>query len=93
MFARNEKYGDALHLQYGPVMDVQFDTTSVNRHFGPSSLLQSLRKRMRLAKEENMMVVELKNSSVGSFGNHTFGKTEEAVNENCFYPLSISKNR
>ncbi|MZR31265.1 hypothetical protein [Sneathiella litorea] len=90
MFARNEKYGDALNLQYGPVMGVRFDPTSVNRHFGLSGVLQSLRNRMRLATEENTAVVDLSMGPLGKALNEGNGITGKAVNENCFYPTNKS---
>ncbi|MBO0334219.1 hypothetical protein J0X12_11360 [Sneathiella sp. CAU 1612] len=93
MFARNEKYGDALQLQYGPVMGARFDSMSVNRHFGLSGLLQSLRKRMRLATEQNTAVVDLAMGPFGKTVNDGHGITGKAVNENCFYPTNKSNKR
>ncbi|MDF2367517.1 hypothetical protein [Sneathiella sp.] len=93
MFSRNAKYGDALQLQYGPVMGVRFDAMSVNRHFGLSGLLQSLRKRIRLATEQNTAVVDLVASPLGKAVNDGHEITGKAVNENCFYPTNKSNKR
>lgn len=90
MFARNAKYGDALQLQYGPEMGARYDTMSVNRHFGLSGLLQSLRKRIRLATEQNTAVVELATDPFGNRVNDGHGIVGKAVNENCFYPTNRS---
>ena len=93
MFARNAKYGDALQLQYGPRMGARYDAMSVNRHFGLSGLLQSLRKRIRLATEQNTAVVDL---AVGPFGktvNNGHKIVGKAVNENCFHLTNRSNKR
>ncbi|MCC3304530.1 hypothetical protein [Sneathiella sp. HT1-7] len=93
MFARNEKYGDALQLPYGPATGARFDSMSVNRHFGLSGLLQSLRKRIRLATEQNTAVVDLASSYFGKTVNNGHEITGEAVNENCLRPTIKSNNR
>ncbi len=93
MFARNAKYGDALQLQYGPLMGARFDPASVNRHFGLSTLLQSLRKRIRLANEENIVVVDLEKSPIGNAVRYGNGILGDAVNENSFGPTNKTNKR
>ena len=93
MYARNKKYGDALQLQYGPAMGARFDVMSVNRHFGLSGLLQSLRKRIRLATEQNIAIVDLATGPLGKAVNDGHEITGKAVNENCFYPTNKSNKR
>ena len=93
MFARNAKYGDGLQLQYGPVTGARYDSMSVNRHFGLSELLQSLRGRIRLATEQNTVVVDLATGPFGKAVNDGYEITGKAVNENCFYPTSRSNKR
>jgi len=42
MFDRNEKYGHALHLQYGANSSGNAEASGPNQHFGVSSFLTSL---------------------------------------------------
>ena len=42
MFDRNEKYGQALHLQYGANPSGSAGASGPNQHFGVSSFLTSL---------------------------------------------------
>ena len=81
MFARNAKYGEALQLQYGPLMDARYNTLSVAQPFNLSGLLQSLRKRIRLATEQNMAVVDLATGPFGRAINDGHGQPMEKALE------------
>ena len=89
MFARNEKYGQALHLQYGPASSAGLDDTAVNRHFGVASLLQSLRKSICLTNRENAVEVDLEQGPLGKAVTNGCEITGDAVNENSFNPKYI----
>ena len=86
MFARNEKYGQALHLRYGPELGAVSDDATVNRHFGVASFLQSMRKRIRLASQENAVEVDLENGPLGKTVKRGYEMKANAVNENCLSP-------
>ncbi len=83
MYARIEKAGNAQNLQFGPVSGTLFNTASRFQHFKISTLLQSMRKHMRLAKEKAEVVVDLTKVPLGVAVNDGVGFTRWAANENC----------
>ncbi|MAZ01974.1 MAG: hypothetical protein CMN56_02440 [Sneathiella sp.] len=83
MYARIEKAGNAQNLQFGSVMGTLFNTVTCPQHFKISTLLQSMRKHMRLAKEKTEVVVDLTKGPLSVAVNDGVGFTRWAANENC----------
>ena len=93
MYARIEKAGNAQNLQFGPVTGILFNTVSRLQHFKISTLLQSMRKHIRLAKEKTEVVVDLTKGPLSVAMNDGANFARWAANENCPGSMTESYTR
>jgi hypothetical protein len=82
MFARNEKYGHALHLQYGSTPGCAADAMGQNLHFGVTSFLRSMLARARSAEMTDTVEVSLEHNAAKMAKAHNQVFAGNATNEN-----------
>jgi hypothetical protein len=81
MFSRNEKYGQALHLQYGSSSNGA-DNASLNSHFNASMLWQRILSFRHGNSNQNTVEVELLNGASRQAAKCDYTITTAIANEN-----------
>ena len=89
MFSRNEKYGQALHLQYG-ASNGEADGSSLNGHFSASSFLQQVLGSGQRQKTANTVEVDLLNKVSRQAAKRDYKILNKSVNENEIEQLSAN---
>lgn len=82
MFERNEKYGQALHLQYGADNSGNARASYPNQHFGVNSFLTSLLGRGGAVQKTDIVTVDLCSELSKKAAKHDQLVQAFAVNEN-----------
>jgi hypothetical protein len=89
MFSRNEKYGQALHLQYG-ASNGEADGSSLNGHFSASSFLQRVLSSGRRQKTTDTVEVDLLSKVSRYAAKRDYKILSKSVNENEIERLSVN---
>ena len=89
MFSRNEKYGQALHLQYG-ASNGEADGSSLNGHFSASSFLQRVLGSGQRQKTADTVEVDLLSTVSRHAAKRDFKILNKSANENEIERLSVN---
>ncbi|USG60389.1 hypothetical protein NBZ79_14550 [Sneathiella marina] len=89
MFSRNEKYGQALHLQYG-ASNGEADGSSLNGHFKASSFWQRVLGFGQSQTSESTVEVDLLNAVSRQAAKRDYKILNKSVNENEIERLSVN---
>lgn len=89
MFSRNEKYGQALHLQYG-ASNGEANDSSMNGHFNASSLWQRVLGSGSHQETENTVEVHLLSDVSRRAANCEYKAPGKSVNENEIEQLGVN---
>ncbi|MEH6525020.1 MAG: hypothetical protein V7723_03030 [Sneathiella sp.] len=89
MFSRNEKYGQALHLQYG-ASNSDADGSSLNGHFNASPFWQRILSSRKQQKTANTVEVDLLNIVSMQEAKRDYKIASKSVNENEIERLSAN---